>query len=443
MTSISRYQLFKLSKSNFTIWEYQIKNVFAAEKMSHLLTSKDDSQLTGAEKDNWSSNQGLGRTIIAQSLEQADLCLVVHLDTVFEIVDFFKNRARRSETGHNLNEEFVFLQWKYDESADTFIAKLTELETRMKAANVPVDETRFTQKLLSCLPNMLRDVANAYQRDDAMGKTLVYSEVKTTVLRLYDLRVKQKLEKAMVNRQVNLNNNTSSSSRPPRSYCVYCKRSGHLVDVCWRARSRRQNSSNNNNQRGQTHHTDNSDQHHQNLSNSSNSPSISSTHPSTNHSHHSNNSDPASVQLPAQFRANTCLSNQGKSEKWDFDTDCSRHMKPHLHHFQNITMIDGESYVTGNGRTQSKGVGSIKIKSFTGSQWIEMYLHDVQYVPTLPSPLFSEPACKPQMISDPIRGELKLLFDGQVLFTASRDPRLNNVPYVMNIRVQPQTSAML
>jgi hypothetical protein len=90
----------------------------------------------------------------------------------------------------------------------------------------------------------------------------------------------------------------------------------------------------------------------------------------------------------------------GASESFQFDTACYKFMSPHRHHFYTYTAVtDGEEVLTGNGYSRTIGVGSIKVKSFTGSEWIELFLNDVLHLPTLPAPLFSEPACQPQILN--------------------------------------------
>ena len=113
-------------------------------------------------------------------------------------------------------------------------------------------------------------------------------------------------------------------------------------------------------------------------------------------------------------------------------------MTPHKHHFHELQLQAGEQFATGSGLTQSHGIGSVKVSSFDGKQWNELFLNSVHYVPSLPCPLFSEPACKPEIRSNPNLGQLNLLFDSRSLFTDYRDPSALNVPYIMNLKVIPK-----
>lgn len=198
MSSTMKYQLFKLNKSNFNVWFYQIKNVFQAESIEFLL---DDSQppinltinlnqtsSSNSNQDNSNSlndqseqllrlkeiKQGLGKSIIQQSLDHTDINLIINLNTCKEIIDFFRSRSSRSVTKQNLNAEFVNLKWLRNETADDFIAKLTNLQTRMIDAGLGDDESRMVQKLISTIPAFLIDVQQDFERDDAKGVELKY-----------------------------------------------------------------------------------------------------------------------------------------------------------------------------------------------------------------------------------------------------------------------------
>lgn len=109
-------------------------------------------------------------------------------------------------------------------------------------------------------------------------------------------------------------------------------------------------------------------------------------------------------------------------------------MTPHLSDFSLIVMCKCEKFITANSKTQSLGVGTVLVNSFTGSHWIKLELNNIQYIPSLPYLLFSEPVCKLKIITDPDKGTLDLLLNNQLLFTEKRDQNeLNNNPYVMNL----------
>lgn len=438
--SITKYQIIKLKKDNFNIWFYSISNVFQAEKIDHLLNASQDDSITNT---NVASQEGLGKSIIQQSLEPSDLSLILTFKTCKEIVDFFKSKSNRTVTKQNLNAEFVNLSWSRTESADDFVAKLTNLQLRMTDAGIQYDQSRFAHKLIDSLPGFLNDVQKDYEREDAKGIELKYDEIKPAILRLYDDRLKKnEIKKAMIVKRKNKSG----------LYCTYCHMTNHTIDKCFKRQRRNQSSQNSDNQASQqssnnqqrnqacssnqrnlnqrnSNNVNNSTNHNQSNTSNTNQPQQSLSNPPSTSNQHRNDD----IIVPDQFKKLNCLSTN--PAKWEFDTDCAFHMTNDLEHFDGIELKDGDCFITGNGLTQSKGVGRIKIKSFNGINWIDLYLNDVHYVPTIPNPLFSEPACKPVMQSDPDLGELKLLFNGHVLFTGNRNPAINNVPYVMNIKV--------
>lgn len=421
-----KYNLIKLNKTNFNIWYFQIKNVFESESIDHLLSSPESSStstdpstqqtnnsLTDTNTTADKSKIGLAKSIIQQALDTADLSLILHLTSPLEIIEFFKKRQTRTVTKQSLNDEFSFMKWSREESADDFIAKLTDIQVRMTNAGIVFDETRFISKLLTCLPSFMSDVGKDYEREDAKGLSPKYEDVKSTVLKIYDNRLKLKCDKKVM---LNKNKDDHQSQSKLKLFCKYCKKKGHTVDQCFKLKKKQQ-------EKSTTTSTDNQQ--------SSNSQATRTT--STDKSNNTNNS---SIEIPDQFKSALNISNSlDKSEIWEFDSDCAYHMSPNLDHFETIDYDKEESFMTGNGITRSKGIGSIKINSFTGKTWIQLYLHNVRYVPSLPNNLFSEPEAQPQIASDPKTGKLELIYNNQVLFTGHRDPKKKNVPYVMNIRV--------
>lgn len=229
------------------------------------------------------------------------------------------------------------------------------------------------------------------------------------------MRVDKAKKSLSVNKQVS----------KPAQFCTYCRKKGHSKDICFKLKKKQQPS----NQQS----TQSTSQQSTHSSNQRSMQQPQSTDSSESNSNSSNHQQQNGISIPKQFNLGSITNRSG--DGWDFDSDCAFHMTPNLNDFCKIDMADGETFVTGNGITQSKGVGSVKIRSFNGDKWIDLYLNNVHYVPTLRTPLFSEPASKPTMISDPNLGVLKLIYNGNVLFTGYRNPLEDNVPYIMNIKV--------
>jgi hypothetical protein len=77
-----------------------------------------------------------------------------------------------------------------------------------------------------------------------------------------------------------------------------------------------------------------------------------------------------------------------------FDSGASAMMTPRKRDFYELHVCDGPIYQSGNGPIKAVGVGTIRISSFTGKEYIQLELKDVYYMPTLPVALFSEPVIR-------------------------------------------------
>ena len=425
--SANRYQLIKLEKSNFSIWYFQIKNVFEAESIDYVLTVENQSSIYP----NWKVDQAKARTILFQSLETNDISLILDKSTAYSIIKLFRERSRRGASATNLHEELALLKWTKNDTADDFVAKLLNIKLRMTEAGLAVDDSRLTHKLVSSLPSLLSDLQNEYERKDAEGESLDFEKVKMTVLRLYETKIRKAAARPALS--------VGRQSGNIRKFCRYCKHVGHLIEDCRLLKEKEarkaliRSSSVQNNNSASIQHDSQPNAGHRNTGGQQRRDQ---THLQPANNQPQRNA--AELQLPPQFRNPSqpalCM-NPIKREDWEFDSDCAFFMTPHRHHFEHLNADERESFVTGNGVVQSEGIGSVRVSAFDGVQWNELFLNDVHYVPSLPCALFSEPACKPKIVSDPQRGELNLYFGDRLLFTGTRDPNSSNIPYIMNIRV--------
>lgn len=72
MGSIKQYELIKLNKKNYDIWFYKIKAAFRAEKIEGLITGSTKESLS-LDQTTWSSQNGLGISIITSALNEDDI----------------------------------------------------------------------------------------------------------------------------------------------------------------------------------------------------------------------------------------------------------------------------------------------------------------------------------------------------------------------------------
>jgi hypothetical protein len=102
------------------------------------------------------------------------------------------------------------------------------------------------------------------------------------------------------------------------------------------------------------------------------------------------------VDLPPALRLSTVVINDTyeKDRRFHFDSGAHSMMTPFKEQFYDLKLIDnGQIYYTGNGPVSSQGIGTLRIRSFDGDNYIDMGIKDVQYIPSLPCALFSEPVC--------------------------------------------------
>ena len=134
--SAARFSLFKLSKTNFSLWLFQVRNVLESESIDYVL----DPDAAPESHPKWKAEQGLAKSIIVQALDKT---------TAYQIADFFQSRSKRFASATNLHEELSSLVWTAANIADDFISKLTSIKLRMAEVGLTVDYSRLVQKFIS------------------------------------------------------------------------------------------------------------------------------------------------------------------------------------------------------------------------------------------------------------------------------------------------------
>lgn len=421
MSNLRKHQVLILDDSNYNIWLFKIKQILKSEKIDYLLKYGKQADVPSEKMPSWDSDNGKGVSLIADSLGDQDMMLIINYETVYEIMQFFEKRETKGASAYSLHEEFSRLEWSAAETFDQFNAKMIHLQSRMKSLRVNVDNQAFIHKIIDNLPSVLSDLKSGYNIEIAKGTVLVYDDVVSAVSKLYATKMKNSKSSLIVQHN---RHQQQPQQQAKTLFCRYCKKDDHAIDDCEKLKKKRANNQQRPFQRYEssvvpnTSTSDSVDRANGRAPAQSQSVSSSST-----------------IQLPPHLQLLVNTSTRGQKNDWLFDSGCADMMTPNEDDFQEIAMRDGETYITANGPCQSKGVGTLLIESFNGQQWIKMKLRDVQFMPTLEQPLFSEPAAKLKIISDPEKGELQLLYQNQVLFTGSRDPRANKASFVMNMRV--------
>ena len=436
-------RLIVLKNDNFRLWRWALTNQLATRKCAYIL------DVDSPQNANWNQHQAEGKAMIQKVLEHDDLIYVMDCPTVKAMVQKLERRYSRGMTNYQLNQNFADLKWSRTDSADKFISKLNNIKEQFTSRGIPVDQTRFIQKIISEIPSFLNDLKFDFQRRLNRNEDLEYENVCEEIVLSYDQRTRDHHKALSANTRTNssvTNKNNKTWKNKTGKYCKYHKSHTHSTEECNKLKSKMNNSDQNkpsnqqiavNNQASNI----NSSSNNTNPSSSSNNDSSSNNNKKTNRSNSSNQtSNPVATQpreIPDIFRASMAFVIENPIDIV-FDTAATRHMTPNKEHFSNLQMItDGPLVLTGNGLVRAEGIGTVVIQSFNGKQWIDLNLTDVYLVPTLNDFLFSEPVCglaRVDVITNNSKGELKLIYNEQVLFTGNRNPDKIE-PFKMNIKI--------
>lgn len=418
--------LIKLTRSNFDLWYFGLQCHLEAKKCAYIITQQESKSKI------WTEHQGVGKSYLTRTVNHDDLNYIITCDNVYDMVQKLKRRYHRGLNAYQVNQQFSKLRWTRAEKADQFITSLNRIRNMFSELKLDIDEARFVQKLVDEIPSFLNDLKNDLQRKLNRDEQLDYDETCEEVILTYDQRYKEP-EKAMITISTDNKSPKSNNHQKQRSgkWCYYHKTKSHSSDECMKLKKLNENKST---QKSQSTSTTNPDTSICNKTDQQ----IKQITPINE------NTKPKSIEIPTVFRANMAIINE--SDAIYFDTCCTRLMTPKRDHFTTIQDIDnGPLVTTGNGLTKAIAVGTVKVRSFTGEQWIDLTLPEVYLVPNLPHFLFAEPVFGRQGINtqtDVVQGELNLIYKGNVLFTGSRDPDSYD-PFKMNIEIirSPQIAA--
>ena len=453
MTSSRVYSVMVLEKDNFNLWLMSLKAAFQSKRLSNLLLEASKTEPTDSTKDAWLSSQGTGKSIIYKSLGKDDLNIISNCETVFEIVDKLRKRNNRLVNKNTINECLNSIEWRRNESADSFFSKLETIRSQMTSINMSKDDDRFIHIVLCQLPPFLNHLKKSYQLDLAKGTSISYDDLCETVTKVFDQTFdphhnsfnKSTGAKALIS----LNNQPINQ----KSFCRYCKHKGHQIQQC--PILKRKNEMKNNQQSTVQSTVHSSSNHHQ-LQSSSNI-----NLPNFNQNQSANQNGTAAVaipnslptvssgdiDIPALFslsNISTVVVHRPLYDKFIFDSGASNMMSPFKTDFINLKEVEnGPSVCTANGPTKVEAIGDIRVTSFNSDKHLNMILRDVWYVPTLPARLFSEPVCRQaglDTITSHRTGTVKVYnASNQIIFTGSCKPGVSE-PFTMNLEVTKSQS---
>lgn len=425
-----------LNKDNFDIWYFQLESMLAQQKAGYVLecaSIEAARDLLRTVPNKWNEHQGLAKSLFSQTLTLDDLRYIMDGGTASEMVGKLRRRYARGITSYQVNQDLSDLKWSRIEKADQFINKLNKIIHQFRSLNLPVDHTRFIQKLIEQIPSFMNDLKQDFQRQLNRNQTLVYESVCEEIILTYDQRTKNQ-DKALTVTDQNANKSTQKKNDDRKTFyqkkgtgkwCHYHKSKAHSSEECNKLKEKRLNSANNQTNNQMT-----------NASQQSTNSKQLSTSNSTSKDNSANSTKSNSIEVPSIFTSQMARVIETDCEMF-FDSCCTRHMTPRIEHFSNFKEIDGPSVMTGNGIVQVKGIGTVCLKSFTDSEWISLDLTEVFYVPTLPAFLFSEPVCGNAGVdtqTNSQQGKLRLVYKGKTLFTGTRDPNTIE-PFTMNVQI--------
>ena len=266
----------------------------------------------------------------------------------------------------------------------------------------------------------MSDIKIDYERSTAKNEKFSYSQITEWITKLYDQRVKSKKRALIVKKPSQPFSSNQKSAIP---FCRYCKKKSHWIANCPVLKEKKEKEAS----------QDNSKLHLP-------SPKSRSNH---TYSQSTNLVNTLTVQLsdeielPEPLRMSNAVGNFNNVDEWLYDSAATNFMSPNKSDFNDLHLYNGPSYHTGNGLTQVCGSVTVKIRAFNGTSYTDMQLKDVEYIPSLPAPLFSEPMLGKMGIdsmTDVKKSMLQLMYKSKVIMTSTRDP-ITSEPFVMNFQI--------
>lgn len=164
----------KLTNSNWNVWKFQVKVVLMAKGLYEITCGKETAPVEDQDKIiKWKLKDAKAQEALVIRMEDEIISHIMQCETAKEMWQKLENiYERKSEvSAHLLNEQFYNLKFQ-NETINQFIAKVTNLQAKLKQQGEEIPEKMIITKILMSIPASYRHFRSAWESVGTTDQTL-------------------------------------------------------------------------------------------------------------------------------------------------------------------------------------------------------------------------------------------------------------------------------